>query len=579
MNHSNEDIARQLRLGEDSGWEFKQIEFSGNRPTSPRRDDLADEIAAFANSDGGVLLCGVTDQGVVQGMSRPQMDALERLIVDICTDAIKPPVRPDVWRRELEDGKPFLLVAVARGDAQHDSPGGSFQRVGSSKRRITSDERLRLAQRRGQTRFLWFDKQPVAETGFGTLDRALWKPLLSAEGAGDPALAMEKLGLLARGAAGAVEATVTGLLLCSRAPEEWLPNAVITATHYRGMDRASGQLDAQTITGPLSRQIAEAVAFAVRNMRVGAYKSPARIDLPQYSERALFEAIVNAVAHRDYSIRGSRIRLSMFADRIEINSPGGLPNNLAVDTLAMRQSTRNEALASALGRLPVGTVRGAGDRRYFMERRGDGVPTILRETRALSGRLPEYRLIGGSDLFLTIPAAETVPSPARATITVRSRGAPVPGVDLLALMPNESWRQATTGDDGEALVEMHLTHLPVTVFAAVAGYEAFLLRDWLPNRRALTIELAPLPDGGAVIFPDATGQIPGLAGRLNPVRDERDRTYLYASNIAINQGQPQPVHFLLGETVRLTDADGRERLARIVDVVGRASLIEYRPIG
>ena len=314
-------------------------------------------------------------------------------------------------------------------------------------------------------------------------------------------------------------------------------------------------------------------------MRVGAYKSPARIDLPQYSERALFEAIVNAVAHRDYSIRGSRIRLSMFADRIEINSPGGLPNNLAVDTLAMRQSTRNEVLASALGRLPVGTVRGAGDRRYFMERRGDGVPTILRETRALSGRLPEYRLIGGSDLFLTIPAAETVPSPARTTITVRSRGTPVPGVELLALMPNESWRQATTDDDGEASVEMHLTHLPVTVFAAAAGYAAFLLRDWLPNRRALTIELAPLPDGGAVIVPDATGQIPGLAGRLNPVRDERDRTYLYASNIAINQGQPQPVHFLLGETLRLTDADGRERLARIVDVVGRASLIEYRPVG
>ena len=426
---------------------------------------------------------------------------------------------------------------------------------------------------------LWFDTRTVPETGFGTLDRALWKPLLSVEGADDPALALEKLGLLARGATGAVEATVTGLLLCSQTPEEWLPNAVITATHYRGTDRASGQLDAQTITGPLSRQIAEAVAFAVRNMRVGAYKSPARIDLPQYSERALFEAIVNAAAHRDYSIRGSRIRLSMFADRIEINSPGGLPNNLAVDTLAMRQSTRNEALASALGRLPVGTVRGAGDRRYFMERRGDGVPTILRETRALSGRLPEYRLIGGSDLFLTIPAAENVPSPARTSITVRCRGAAVPGVDLLVLMPNETWRQAVTDAAGEASVELHLTHLPVTVFAAAAGYQAHLLRDWLPNRRALTIELAPLADGGAVIFTDAIGEIPGLAGRLNPVRDERDRTYLYASNIAINQGQPQPVDFLPGESLRLTDADGRERLSRILAVVGRASLIEYRPIG
>ena len=98
---------------------------------------------------------------------------------------------------------------------------------------------------------------------------------------------------------------MTGLLLCSRAPEEWLPNAVITATHYRGMDRASGQLDAQTITGPLSRQIAEAVAFAVRNMRVGSYKGPARIDLPQYSERALFEAIVNGRPPTSHDVKPS----------------------------------------------------------------------------------------------------------------------------------------------------------------------------------------------------------------------------------------------------------------------------------
>ena len=63
MNYSDEDIARQLRLGEDSDWEFKQIEFSGSRPTSPSRRVLADEVAAFANSDGGVLLCGVTDDG------------------------------------------------------------------------------------------------------------------------------------------------------------------------------------------------------------------------------------------------------------------------------------------------------------------------------------------------------------------------------------------------------------------------------------------------------------------------------------------------------------------------------------
>ena len=577
MNFSDEDIRRQMRLGENSHWEFKEIEFTGNVPRSPRRGDLADELAAFANADGGVVLCGVTDSGDVQGMSREQMDELERLLVEVCTDMITPPIRPVVLRRETEEGSSFLLVEVPQGHTQHDSPGGSYHRVGSSKRRMTSDERLRLAQQRGQARFLWFDKQPVAGTGFGSLDESLWKPLLSTVGAADPESTLEKMGLLTSDENGRTRATVAGVLLCSRSPEEWLPNASIVATCYRGNDRTSGQIDAQTITGPLNRQITEAVAFAVRNMRVGAYKNPARTDLPQYSEAALFEAIVNAVVHRDYSIRGSRIRLSMFADRLEINSPGGLPNNLTIDSMDVRQSTRNEALASIFGRIPVGEVRGSGDRQFFMERRGDGVPTIFRETESLIGKSPEYRLIDDSDLFLTIPAAATDATPATTVIMSYHCGLPVPGVELLTLFPNNTWKHATTDENGEVQVDLHSTHLPMTVFAASSGYAAHLEHDWVPAQGALAIEMQSLPNGGAVIFPEATGYLPGLSGRLNPIRDTLDRTYLYASNIAINGGKPQPVHLMPGEDLRLTDANGSELMVRIVAIVGRAALVEYRP--
>ena len=325
MAYSDEEVSRQLRLGEDSSWEFKAIDFADDRPKGPRPDDWADEIAAFANAKGGVLLCGVSDDGDVQGMSREQMDALERLIAELCSDSIRPPIRVNIFRRETSDRKPFLMVEVPEGDAQHDSPGGSFRRVGSTKRKMASDERLRLAQGRGQARFLWFDKQTVDETGFGTLDEALWKLLLSAEGASDPELALEKMGLLAPDKNGTTRATVAGVLLCSSSPEQWLPNACITATRYRGADRASGQLDSQTIGGPLDKQIVQALAFAVRNMGVAARKEPARQNLPQYSEKAMFEALVNAVVHRDYSIRGSRIRLSMFEDRLELCSPAPFP--------------------------------------------------------------------------------------------------------------------------------------------------------------------------------------------------------------------------------------------------------------
>ena len=109
--YSDEEIRSQLRLAEDSTWEFKAIEFAGNRPRSPNRDDLADEIAAFANADGGVLLCGVTDAGDVQGMTREQMVELDSLLVEVSTDSIKPAVRIRTHHRQLHD-KPFMLVEV-----------------------------------------------------------------------------------------------------------------------------------------------------------------------------------------------------------------------------------------------------------------------------------------------------------------------------------------------------------------------------------------------------------------------------------------------------------------------------------
>ena len=575
MKFRVEEIESRLRSGEDSGWEFKQVGFAGDSPKRPTRGDWADEVAAFANAAGGVVLAGVADDGNVIGMSRAQIVSLDALLVEVSTDSIKPPVRIRTHHMELSGGKLVLLAEVPESDSVHESPGGSYIRVGASKRLMAGDERLRLAQRRSQARFLWFDKQPVPETGFKTLTEALWKPLLSAEGAAEPVAALGKLALLEDDEAGVLRATVAGVLLCTPNPGQWLPNACITATRYRGGDRASGQTDAREITGPLNEQIAGAVAFAARNMQVAARKDPARSDLPQYSEKAVFEALVNAVVHRDYSMRGSKIRLSMFDDRLEIQSPGCLPNNRTVESMAARQSTRNEALTSVLARMPVGEIRGGEDRRYYMERRGDGVPIIRRETWDLCGKYPEYRVIDDSEVLLVIPAAMHEESPARAVISVRSGDQSLPGTDLLLLFPNKTWKRATTDEQGEATVDLHTTQLPMTVFASAPGHAAHLERHWTPSERALAIDLAALPEGGSIIFSEATGHLPGLKGRLNPIRDTHDRTWLYASNISIDEGKQQPVHFIPGEELQLTDAEGTGLRVRIVDIVGRSVLVEY----
>ena len=576
MNVTDAEIRQRLRLGEDSRWGFKRIEFSGDHPTSPRREDLADEMAAFANANGGVLLCGVSDGGRLQRMSPEQMAALDRLLVEVSTDAVEPSLRISIHHREL-DGRAFVLVDVPRGDSVHERAGRAFIRVGATKRRLGGDERLRLAQRRAQSRCLWFDRQVVPQTGFHTLNERLWEPLLSAAGATDPRRALMNLRLLASDEADVDRATVAGVLLCTNSPQEWLPQATIVATLYRGKDRSSGQLDAQDIEGPLPAQVADAVRFVVRNMRVSARKTPAREDTPQYSKTAVFEAVVNAVVHRDYSMSSRRIRLSMFKDRLEVDSPGQLPNGMTIAGMDSIQATRNEVLASVFGRIPVGGVPGSDHRRYMMERRGDGVSIILNETRETAGVEPEYRVVDASNLVLAIPAARLELIPSDAMVTVHSEGQPLVGVDVLALFPNKTWQRATTNEAGEAEFNLYTTHLPMTVYAAVPKYAAGLARKWTPHQGGLLLELVPLAAGGAVIFTNETGHLPGLRGRLNPKRDTSDRTFLYADNVAIDEGRRQPVSFRLGKPLRLTDAFGADMSVTIVDIAGRSALVEYRP--
>lgn len=423
MTYSEEDVRRLLKRAEDSELAFKEIMFRDGQPVEPDRSSWADEIAAFANTDGGVILCGVADDGRVQGMSRQEMDGLVKLLDGVCHDEITPPVSVHVRRLEPEKNRAILFVEVPQGFTTHDSPGGSFCRRGSSKRRMNNDEAMRLVQQRGQARSLSFDERPVQNTGFGTLSEALWKPLLSAEGAASPKAALRKLSLLAPDENSIMRATVAGLLLCSEHPEEWLPNASITATRYRGEDRASGQVDAQEITGPLDQQVSAAVKFVVRNMPAAARKTPARVDLPQYSTRAVFEAHVNAVAHRDYSMRGSRIRLSMFANRLEIQSPGSLPNSLTIKNLGSQAATRNEALISMLRRMPVSGIPGSEDRLHLMDQRGDGVPIIQRETIQLCGQPPVYELIDDAELLLVLPAAGQEQDSPHTAITERGGSA------------------------------------------------------------------------------------------------------------------------------------------------------------
>ena len=404
-------LAARIRLGEDSTLELKSVHFDGGRLRLSRKS-LAVEMAALANRRGGTLVLGVNDETRrVDGIPLERLDSVERWVREICSDSISPALEADIIKVELENAEgalvPVLCVDVPRSLFVHKSPGGYFRRLGSSKREMSPEVLAREFQERSQSRTVRFDESIVPGARRGDLDYALTQRFLRGDAAavGDgpdtPAEELlDKLRIVGTTRDGTTGLTLAGTLLCTKQPQRWLPHAYVQAVSYVG-ERADAayQTDARDIGGPLDAQVVEALHFARRNMLVRAAKETARTERPQFSERAVFEALVNAVAHRDYSMAGSRIRLHMFRDRLELRVPGALANTLTPDSLHLRQASRNELIVSLLARCPAPTGLGCA---WMMDRRGDGVPIIFKECAELSQRRPQYDLVDDAELSLVM---------------------------------------------------------------------------------------------------------------------------------------------------------------------------------
>ena len=411
MYDTADELLKQIRLGEDSTLEFKDLRFKGEHVGEPHRNGVADALAAMANTASGVFVLGVDDKSrTVTGIPADKLDNAEMWIRDICNGLVNPKLFCRIRKMAVStDGgteRCIIRVDVPKSLFVHQSPGGYYERIGASRRQMAPDRLARLFQQRSQVRMVYFDEQAVTNASMGVLEKKLWERFATFNSPADEDEFLHKLRFVTKDEDGDVYPTVSGVLMACEQPHEYLPGAYIQAVAYRGEERNSAhQYDAQDIAGPLDRQIEDACAFVKKNMRVYAVKEPARRDIPQYSMQAVFEAVVNAVAHRDYSIAGSKIRLHVFSNRLEVFSPGSIPNTMTIDTLPLRQMTRNELLTSMLSRCPVKSFKNDIMRHYLMERRGEGVPIILAESEKLSGLVPEYRLLDDSELMLTIYAA------------------------------------------------------------------------------------------------------------------------------------------------------------------------------
>ena len=405
-----DELVRRIRLGEDSTLELKRVLLAGSRITAPNRNEYADELAGMANGWGGTVVLGVEDRSRdILGIPLDRLDAVEAWVREICNDSVKPQLDALIRKMELPsaDGRlvAVLCVEVVRSLFVHKSPGGYFRRIGSSKREMSPEVLARLFQERSQSRVIRFDESPVPGTSPEQLDGALTRRFSRDERFPDET-SLRKLRIVADDEDGAARITIAGVLLCTRDPGRWLPHAQIQAVSYMGERQdINYQSDARDIDGPLDEQVLEALHFVRRNMRVAATKAMARVERPQFSNRAVFEALVNAVAHRDYSMAGARVRLHLFGNRLELHVPGALANTLTPESMDSRQYSRNELIVSLLARCRVSEHENLV-RSHMMDRRGEGVPIILDESRELSGRVPEYNLIDDSELRLVIWSAD-----------------------------------------------------------------------------------------------------------------------------------------------------------------------------
>ena len=338
-----------------------------------RPEDIAAEMSALLNLEGGVILLGVEDDGRISGLTRGRKTA-EEWVMNIARKNVQPAIIP-VWTCiGMEGGKEvgiIELVADSPGKphkARRDKSWMTFTRVGSTSRESTREEEGRLYQ---AARLVQYGIKAVPDTGLENLDMervenyyqvVLKRSVPDREEVENWRRLLLNSDLLVA-AGNNVCASVSGLLLFSENPNRRLPQAGVTAAAFPGPEKDYNTVDEERIRGPLTSIVSKRGAtlekgvidrtadFVGRNMGSVAWLEGARRRRKgAFPLDAVREAIVNATVHRDYAREGTDIEVSLYGNRLEIISPGRLPNGVTVEKMkeGVVRVTRNELLKEIL---------------------------------------------------------------------------------------------------------------------------------------------------------------------------------------------------------------------------------------
>lgn len=350
--------------------------------------DFAEEVVAFANGEGGEIWLGVDDSGAPCGLSR----SYETDVINICRTACIPAIQP-LYEETALGGQRVARVTIPKGldKPYYTSRNRYYIRVGSTKRIASREELVRLFMSSGAFHYdlVELDRATQRDLDWGQIGQYFSRYQLSFfdEPESERVRLATQTDLL--GPHG--RPTVAGLLLFGLSPERLLPQCGIDFAHFAGLELTDRLHDKQNLRGPLPRQVEAAVATIKANIAVGSrIRGVVREDDPHYPDAVYRELIVNACVHRNYSIAGSAIRVLLFDDRLEVRSPGRLPNTVTIDKLPVGTSfARNPILVRLMENLG------------YVDKLGRGLPMVWQAATKLGLRVGfEER---GEDFTVTLP--------------------------------------------------------------------------------------------------------------------------------------------------------------------------------
>jgi len=373
------ELLEIIAKGEDSFTELKEdIE-------SP--DEVVAEICAFANSKGGRLILGVSDEGEIVGLKKDWSDEISNWI----TTKLDPPLEDITIQKFLIEEKLIIVVEIPIGSQKpyallRRGTRDYWVRFGSTKRKATYEELRRLYQ---ASLRISGDEIPVAGTSMEDIDMEYFSSFFqnffgkSLEEELESGISLEKLLTNMRIVADS-QLTTAGLLIFGKNPQRFLPYCIIWAVRFKGCSTTEPMIDKKEIRGKLNDQIEEAEKFFKNHLNLkGDIKDFEREEKYEIPLEALRESIVNAVAHRDYTVR-SNIRIFIFDDRVEIISPGELPNTVTLENIRYGiHVERNPIIVSYLTKFKK------------MEQIGTGIPRMISLTKKETGHEPEFSVISG----------------------------------------------------------------------------------------------------------------------------------------------------------------------------------------